>query len=120
MALNIKTAAERLSFLRRMPSVAFVLQAGACVVVAWSLWHGGLSARPAAALHTPSPPPASTPATSTTVPAPAATPAASEPVLASTSPLNDAQLALATMDVIVTRNDTLDRIFRRFERATSP
>ena len=37
------------------------------------------------------------------------------PQLASASPLEGAKLALSTIDVIVTRNDTLDRIFRRLK-----
>jgi murein DD-endopeptidase MepM/ murein hydrolase activator NlpD len=41
--------------------------------------------------------------------------AAANPSLAGTAPLESAKLALSTIDVIVTRNDTLDRIFRRLK-----
>jgi murein DD-endopeptidase MepM/ murein hydrolase activator NlpD len=41
--------------------------------------------------------------------------AAATPSLASTSSLEAAQIAFSTIDVIVTRNDTLDRIFRRLK-----
>jgi murein DD-endopeptidase MepM/ murein hydrolase activator NlpD len=114
MALNIKTAAERLSFPRRMPSAAFLLQAAACVVVGWSVWHGGLSAARAPVRQPPSKAAApSTPETDLARAAPAA--ALPPPVLASSTPLADAKLALSTIDVIVTRNDSLDRIFRRLK-----
>src|SRR5580704_15246591 len=69
----------------RWPSAAFWLQAGACAIVGWSLVHGALSVAPSSA--------AAAPAPSGVAPSGAA--------------------ALSTIDVIVARNDTLDRIFRR-------
>ena len=110
MAFNLRTAVIRLAHLRRLPSAAFCLQAGACAVVAWSLWHGGLSSAPVANT---APAPDSDAAAA---PAPAAAETRPAPLsLASTAPLTDAQLALSRIDVIVTRNDTLDRIFRRLK-----
>jgi murein DD-endopeptidase MepM/ murein hydrolase activator NlpD len=122
MPLNFKLAALSPSRLRRLPSAAFLLQASACAVVAWSLLHGGISlapdAAPMAAL-----PAAGAPGTAgSTVtpaaagPAPTVANAAPHPLqLASAPSLADAKLALSSIDVIVTRNDTLDRIFRRLK-----
>src|SRR5580658_9263986 len=88
----------------RWPSAAFWLQAGACAIVGWSLVHGALSV---------SPEPAAAPALSgSAVPAAPARPAAT-PQLAAVPSLGSA--ALSTIDVIVARNDTLDRIFRRLK-----
>jgi len=112
MALNLKAAGKRLALLRRMPSAAFLLQAGACSVVAWSLWHGSLSAPAEPVADSPAPAADGTPGAA---PAPAAAAAKPAAVLAATTPLADAQLALSAIDVIVTRNDTLDRIFRRLK-----
>jgi murein DD-endopeptidase MepM/ murein hydrolase activator NlpD len=138
------------------PSFAFFLQAAACLVVAGSLWNGGLTARQTpgatgqpsdasaadAAAFNPfadgvadsSPAPAGTaPAASATAAAPAAAVptdpvvapaaagaavssagAAGTPVrLAGAAGFEGAQLALSSIDVIVSRNDTFDRIFRR-------
>jgi murein DD-endopeptidase MepM/ murein hydrolase activator NlpD len=131
MPLRLKDAADRArnataqaaAALRRMGSLAFWLQMGACAVVAWSLFHGGTSPGPAPAggdhASAPATPPAAAPASA--VPQPAATPArtalGSAPAmeLAATPALADARLALSTIDVIVTHNDTLDRIFRRLK-----
>src|SRR5579864_3259985 len=112
MALSFKDAGTRLLQLRRRPSAAFCLQAGACAVVAWSLWHGGLS--PAAEPATEPAPPATDGALAGAA-APAAAVAKPAAALASATPLADAKLALSAIDVIVTRNDTLDRIFRRLK-----
>ena len=133
------------------PSFAFLLQAAACGVVAWSLWNGGLSAprslartesiapvaaapdssaaRPAVASPTPAattaaaaqPAPDAATAmagTAATMPAPAPVTAAASgsPVrFASAAGFDTAQLALSSIDVIVSRNDTLDQIFRRLK-----
>lgn len=115
------------------PSGAFWLQVGACAVVTWTVLHGDLSksrpanapasasgaadmdflARAAAAVGLASP------ATASSVPATAAVPSAGPPVpavaLAGGPALEGARLALSTIDVIVVRNDTLDRIFRRLK-----
>lgn len=100
---NTPPAPQRFSRVR-WPSAAFWLQAGACAVVGYSLVHGGLSA-PAAA---PSAPQAAV------APAAAAGPApAPAPQLAGIPSLESA--AFSTIDVIVARNDTLDRIFRRLK-----
>jgi murein DD-endopeptidase MepM/ murein hydrolase activator NlpD len=123
MALNFKLAASSVSRLIRVPSAAFWLQASACAVVAWSLMHGGVTVAPPAAGVAPG---VAAPPAATSVPAAreareaaghtAAPPAAaSSPQLAATPSLEDAKLALSTIDVIVTRNDTLDRIFRRLK-----
>jgi hypothetical protein len=142
------------------PSFAFFLQAAACLVVAWSLWNGGLTG-PQTPGGAEQPPGASAPdaatinpfkegvidrsgvpasaapadpanaATATTAPstaapagapavaaAPSAAPAAAAgaPVrLAGAAGFEGAQLALSSIDVIVSRNDTLDRIFRRLK-----
>jgi len=141
-----------------MPGASFWLQAGACVVVLWSLLHGdvnvtvsgGTSSAAAASrgqadgatvggltVGTGAEAPASGAAASALAGASAAdaraaaavagaasaeaagaaasgsatTPAAAQ--LAGAPALEGAKLALSTIDVIVTRNDTLDRIFRR-------
>jgi len=100
------------------PSFAFFLQLAACGIVAWSLWNGGSStsaggqSADAAAVPAP-PPPASGP---TGAPAPAAAPLAPQAAqLAGVGGLAGARLALSSIDVIVSRNDTLDRIFRRLK-----
>jgi murein DD-endopeptidase MepM/ murein hydrolase activator NlpD len=88
----------------RWPSAAFWLQAGACAIVGWSLVHGALSVAPE---------PAAAPALAgSAVPAAPAHPAPT-PQLAAVPSLGTA--ALSTIDVIVARNDTLDRIFRRLK-----
>ena len=91
----------------RWPSGAFWLQAGACAVVGWSLIHGSLSAPATSAATDPAPPLA---APSAPTPAPAAVVA---PLAAQLPSIEGA--ALSTIDVIVARNDTLDRIFRRLK-----
>ena len=100
------------------PSFAFFLQLAACGVVAWSLWNGSSSTNAAdqsasaAALPAP-PPPAGGP---TQAPAPAAAPVAPPAAqLAGIAGFEGARLALTSIDVIVSRNDTLDRIFRRLK-----
>ncbi len=134
----------------RLPrtSFAFLLQAAACAVVAWSVWNGGLtrapaplSAEPPAAAVTPDSaafnpfkdPAADTPFTLTS-PAPGDTAGSAASGTASGAPggpaagaagaavrlagapgFDGAQLALSSIDVIVSRNDTLDGIFRRLK-----
>src|SRR5215470_17447366 len=101
--------AKRLAVLRR-PSAAFVLQVAACAIVGWTVWHGGLASDAPAANSN------AQPDTQTSAAAAAAqdvAPVAQKISLAEASPLAPAQLALSTIDVTVTRNDTLDRIFRR-------
>src|SRR5215467_2450144 len=118
--------------LRRVFSMTFWLQAGACAVVAWSLLHGGITLRsaepegvapigrdePAAGASMTGPatgrPTAPSP-TGTGLAASAARAAAATPSLAGAPSLESAEIALSTIDVIVTRNDTLDRIFRRLK-----
>ena len=102
----------------RMPSPMFWLQAAACAIVAWSLLHGALAVGPAATdPQAPDTLPDSnsvTPGLTTAPPAsPAAAPArTSGAQLAATPSL---AVALSRIDVIVTHNDTLDRIFRRLK-----
>ena len=87
----------------RWPRPTFWLQAGACAVVCWSLLHGSVQIAPPAA---PSQPAAATPAAA--APAPTVQ-------LAAASPLADAEAALSRIDIVVARNDTLERIFRRLK-----
>jgi murein DD-endopeptidase MepM/ murein hydrolase activator NlpD len=131
MGLNFKLPVYAIASLRRMPSATFWLQASACAVVGWTLLHQ-------AAIAPPEPPdesaaePASAPedaalgrtdggnrvappgvaAAAADTRAPGNTTAVQ---LAASPSLADAKLALSTIDVIVTRNDTLDRIFRRLK-----
>jgi len=117
MTLSFQAALSGYAWLRRKVSVAFCLQLAACAVVGWSVWHGGVAIAPPPAPGsdgTPATAPATLPASATQHHAPALSPTASAQ-LAGTNPLADAQLALSTIDVIVTRNDTLDRIFRRLK-----
>jgi len=109
MALHFK--------LPRMPSPIFWLQAAACAIVGWSLLHGGLAVGSGES----APPATATPDSSSVVPpadaAPSASPAAAPagaaaPQLAAAPSLG---VALSRIDVIVTHNDTLDRIFRRLK-----
>ena len=120
MPLNIKAAAAAIApVLRHVGSLAFWLQAGACAVVAWSLFHGGMKQPPSMGTGPDrGEQPAADPRAAEPQKAPgtargastAATPAVQ---LASSPSLEAAGLALSTIDVIVTPNDTLDRIFRR-------
>src|SRR6516164_3549688 len=103
MPINFKLATKPLARLSRVPSAAFWLQAGACAVVGWSLLHGGLSVAPA---------PEAMPLPAAGAPQGAAARAAAASAslqLAATPSLEGAKLALTTIDVIVIRNDTLDR-----------
>src|SRR5271170_4907883 len=112
MALNFTAATDRLMSLRKLPSAAFCLQAGACAIVAWSVWHGGLNQPPAHINIGSAPAAAATFAPSAAASTPTAAPAME---LASATPLAGAQLALSTIDVVVRANDTLDGIFRRLK-----
>jgi len=125
--------AQRFRFPR--PSFAFFLQVAACGVVAWSLWNGGAvstrgpsaavpineavaaapAATPAAAGPTAPSPAGAAAATVTPGVAPAATSAPAAVQMASAPGFEGARLALTSIDVIVSRNDTLDRIFRRLK-----
>ena len=132
MPRDFKLGAGLRGLLRRACSTTFWLQATALVIVAGSMLHGGIT------LHPPAPRAAASSADgdgtadstgassamagrSADSPSggPSVTPAAARaaviPTLASTPPLETAELALSTIDVIVTRNDTLDRIFRRLK-----
>src|SRR5205823_164646 len=130
MALTFHRTLQPLSRLRHKVSAAFLLQSLACAVVAWSVLHGGLTIAPAdptagAASAGPMAPagpmgaagPVAAAASGTGTPARAASASApsSRAQLASAPGLAEARLALSTIDVIVTRNDTLDRIFRRLK-----
>jgi len=127
------------------PSLAFYLQAAACAVVAWSLWSGGLDAvrtpagtaarTPAVAADAAAAPgsaavtvPGETPAPSaaaagtapaTATPAPVVAAAAGAGAAATATPATSPQPALAGIDVRVSRNDTLDAIFRRLKLSLS-
>ena len=119
-ALNISAKASALW--RLLCSSTFWLQASACAVVAWSLLHNGTGAAPAEPLPSGSAP--NSGAAAVTAPASADTAAAgggqsggaaTSLQLATSPSIEGAQLALSTVDVIVSRNDTLDRIFRRLK-----
>jgi murein DD-endopeptidase MepM/ murein hydrolase activator NlpD len=110
----------------RLPklSLAFFLQAAACAVVAWSLWHGGLDvARTTDGAAASTVPVASAAAqTSADMNAQAVAPGvAAAPTVAAAAPGTSAagtpsvQPVLAGIDVRVGRNDTLDAIFRRLK-----
>ena len=88
----------------RWPRPRFWLQVSACLVVGWSLLHGSVEIAP----------PAPVPAATGPAAAVAATPAPAVQ-MASASPLAEAQAALSRIDIVVARNDTLERIFRRLK-----
>jgi len=119
MPLILHRALDRLSGLPHRVSAAFWLQSGACAVVAWSLLHGGTAVAPAARTPADNTSAGSTGTTSSAPGTPAS--AAGAPSASSSMQLVAipgpvaAQLALSTIDVIVTRNDTLDGIFRRLK-----
>ena len=46
MALTLQRTLKPLSRLRHTVSAAFLLQSGACAVVAWSVLHGGITIPP--------------------------------------------------------------------------
>ena len=110
MALTLHRTLQPLSRLRHKVSAAFWLQSGACAVVAWSMLHGGMPVAPAA--RTAADNASAGPTAAATAGAPR--PASSIQLAAVPGPVA-AQLALSSIDVIVTRNDTLDRIFRRLK-----
>jgi len=108
--MDPNTPPAKIRFLSlRWPPAGFWLKAGACAVVGWSVVHGALT------MDLP-PPSAAAPAPAEA--APAGAPAAAAPAPA---PLKMAAIpslggaALSSIDVIVARNDTLDRIFRRLK-----
>ena len=125
MPLNFKLPANALAQLRRAPSLAFCLQLCACAIVAGSLLQGRITVAPAVsapgntratqAAANATAPGARAPGIASPQGTAAAAPATPTPQLASAPSLEGAELAFSTIDVIVTRNDTLDRIFRRLK-----
>jgi murein DD-endopeptidase MepM/ murein hydrolase activator NlpD len=131
MALKFRFSANTLKFsvnpqaaLRRMRSATFWLQATACAVFTWSILQGSPVSPPGAADETALTASGETSAAGSriasngTQPSTAAAPGGQligAVQLASASPLDGAKLALSTIDIIVSRNDTLDRIFRRLK-----
>src|SRR6267378_4934726 len=119
MPLILHRALDQLSGLPHKVSAAFWLQSGACAVVAWSLLHGGTAVAPAARTSADNTSAGSTGTISSAPGTPAsaagAPPASSSMRLVAVPGPVAAQLALSTIDVIVTRNDTLDGIFRRLK-----
>jgi murein DD-endopeptidase MepM/ murein hydrolase activator NlpD len=118
---NFKVVGRLLARLRRAPSGTFWLRTGACAVVAWSLLHGSTTptAAPRDTARTQAAPSGAGPAVPGALqpvqpPQPTAN-TAPMALVAATPGLEDAKLALSTIDVIVSRNDTLDRIFRRLK-----
>ncbi|MBV8144422.1 MAG: peptidoglycan DD-metalloendopeptidase family protein [Gammaproteobacteria bacterium] len=109
MSFDFKLAVQ--ASLRHLLSLGFWLQAGACAIVAWSLLHGGLrESVPAAGAA-----PAGSPAADAGTP-PATAPAQDgHPAEAAAPAAAEATLPLSSIDVTVSRNDTLDRIFRRLK-----
>jgi murein DD-endopeptidase MepM/ murein hydrolase activator NlpD len=117
MPLILHRALDQLSGLSHRVSAAFWLQSGACAVVAWCLLHGGTAVAPAARTPAGAASAGSTgaaAASGTPSAARAPPPSSSMPLVAVPGPVA-AQLAFSTIDVIVTRNDTLDGIFRRLK-----
>src|SRR5207249_9497579 len=110
MALTHQRTLKPLSRLRRMVSAAFLLQSGACAVVAWSVLHGGITIPPAdrtdgtAGPMTPAGPMgaagpmAAASGAGTPVRAAGASPYSSSPQLAAAPGLAEARLALSTFD----------------------
>ena len=92
-------------FKLRWPSAAFWFKAGAFAVVGWSLVHGALTIAPAQDAPAATLAPVAAAAATRTLPAPA--PAAQVAAAGGADRSN--------VDVIVARNDTLDRIFRRLK-----
>ena len=114
MPRDFKLAARLRGPLRRVCSMRFWLHASAFVIVSASLLHGGIILRgtpPRAGVSSVG---GSEVAPGTAVSAPATGHAADSASAATPSP-ESAQPALSSIDVIVTRNDTLDRIFRRLK-----
>ncbi|HEY6824564.1 MAG TPA: peptidoglycan DD-metalloendopeptidase family protein [Steroidobacteraceae bacterium] len=127
MPLAFKPVAK--DCIRRLFSAAFWLQLSACAVVGWTLLHGGVSLAPpgqaatldagdsaAAALEAATAPDtardeADASGTAVASGQDTATGSSAQPP----SPAEVASLVLSTTDVTVTRNDTLDRIFRRLK-----
>src|SRR5256886_4076824 len=124
MALTFHRTLKPLSRLEHKFSAAFWLQSGACGVVAWSVLHGGITIPPTARTATdeapgPMAPAAAAGTAASSLQGPGGATGAARPSpptqLAAAPGLAEARLALSTIDVIVTRNDTLDRIFRRLK-----
>ena len=124
MPFDFKLPAKAAAPVRRFFTTSLWLQASACAIVAWSLLHSGISFNSeggtTAAATAPAPAGDSAASGAATraglsFGAARAAAAASSPELAVAPSLADAKLALSTIDVIVTRNDTLDHIFRRLK-----
>jgi murein DD-endopeptidase MepM/ murein hydrolase activator NlpD len=113
MPLDFKTVAK--ACLRRLFSAVFWLQLSACAIVGWTLLHGGVSLAPSGQAATPGAgnPPEAAAASG------AALTSGQDTAKGSSAqpqpPAEEASLGLSTTDVTVTRNDTLDRIFRRLK-----
>jgi murein DD-endopeptidase MepM/ murein hydrolase activator NlpD len=120
MPLDLKLVAK--ASIGRLFSAVFWLQLSACAVVGWTLLHGGVSPAPSGDS-------AAAVAPESAIPGPTAQDAASvsgsavnsgqEVTAGSAAPTSlrpeVANPPLSTTDVTVTRNDTLDRIFRRLK-----
>jgi murein DD-endopeptidase MepM/ murein hydrolase activator NlpD len=119
VGLNFKFDRERFAGLRRLPSATFWLQASACAVVGWTLWHGGLASDSSPAnlnanvdANAGAAPPATSPGIAASRTGPVVRVAEASPLGATGAAT---QVALTTIDIIVARNDTFDRIFRRLK-----
>jgi murein DD-endopeptidase MepM/ murein hydrolase activator NlpD len=102
--------------IRRTLSVSFWLQASACAIVAWTLLHGGIGpGSPARSAGSPAAAAAAAPALDRG--SGADTAGASQPLAAAAvgPALGEAARALSRVEIVVNRNDTLDRIFRRLK-----
>ncbi|HYX74190.1 MAG TPA: peptidoglycan DD-metalloendopeptidase family protein [Steroidobacteraceae bacterium] len=128
MPLDLKLVAK--ASIGRLFSAVFWLQLSACAVVGWTLLHGGVSPAPAGQAATPgtgnsavavAPEAASAGATAREAASASGTAVGSgqDMTAGSSAPTQlHTELAnppLSTTDVTVTRNDTLDRIFRRLK-----
>src|SRR5256885_10796262 len=109
MALTLQRTLKPLSRLRHTVSAAFLLQSGACAVVAWSVLHGGITIpaadrtdgtagpmTPAGPMGAAGPMAAAASGTGTPVRAAGASPHSSSPQLAAAPGLAEARLALST------------------------
>jgi murein DD-endopeptidase MepM/ murein hydrolase activator NlpD len=122
MPPDFNISAKASALWRLVGSTTFWLQACACAVVAWSLLHNGMGRASPEPLPAESPADGGVAALATAASGTAADSSAARIAAASTSlqlastpSIEGAQLALSTVDVVVSRNDTLDRIFRRLK-----
>jgi len=113
MPLDFKTVAK--ACLRRLFSAVFWLQLSACAIVGWTLLHGGVNLTPSGQAATPGAGNPAEPAAASGAALTSGQDTANGSSAQPQPPAEEASLGLSTTDVTVTRNDTLDRIFRRLK-----